>query len=77
MTGSNGAPDRRYEFGQGAVELLRNGEVVRVVVSGDLDMSTVERVRAAVERTSGLELELEVRVIGEPLTANGGSDARS
>jgi UDP-N-acetylmuramate dehydrogenase len=33
----------------------------------------IDEVRAAVERTSGLKLELEVRVIGEPLDAGHGA----
>jgi UDP-N-acetylmuramate dehydrogenase len=39
----------------------------------------IAEVRAAVERTSGVHLELEVRVIGEPLAARaeGGADVRS
>jgi UDP-N-acetylmuramate dehydrogenase len=34
----------------------------------------INEVRAAVERTSGVELELEVRVIGEPLAADAGGE---
>jgi UDP-N-acetylmuramate dehydrogenase len=34
----------------------------------------IEEVRAAVERTSGVKLELEVRVIGEPLPAARGGE---
>ena len=39
----------------------------------------IGEVRAAVERTSGVQLELEVRVIGEPLDAptKGSADDRS
>jgi len=47
MEDTNG---RRYEFGHGAVELAEDGELTKVVVSGDLDMSTVARVRLALER---------------------------
>jgi anti-sigma B factor antagonist len=46
MEGANG---RRYAFGHGAVELVHNGELTKVVVSGDLDTSTVARVRLALE----------------------------
>ncbi|HEY1317419.1 MAG TPA: STAS domain-containing protein [Gaiella sp.] len=49
MTGVNWLPDRRYEFGHGAVALERDGDLRRVVVSGDLDLSTVARVRLAIE----------------------------
>ncbi|HET6683847.1 MAG TPA: STAS domain-containing protein [Gaiella sp.] len=49
MEGANGLRGRRYEFGHGAVELVYDGEVTTVVVSGDLDLSTVGRVRLALE----------------------------
>ena len=49
MTAGNGLPNRRFEFGNGAVDVFRDGELTRIVLSGDLDLSTVGRVRVAVE----------------------------
>lgn len=49
MEGASWLPGRRHEFGHGAVELVSNGELTKVVVSGDLDLSTVARVRLALE----------------------------
>ena len=49
MTGAKRLPDRTYEFAHGAVKLERDSDVTRVVVSGDLDLSTVARVRLAIE----------------------------
>lgn len=50
MTRANGLPHRRYEFGYGGVEVKRDGDLTRLVVAGDLDLTTVARVRLAIER---------------------------
>lgn len=49
MEGAGRSSRRRYEFGHGAVELVPDGDLTKVVVSGDLDTSTVARVRLALE----------------------------
>ena len=49
MTRGNGAPSTRYEFGNGAAEIGRDADATRIVLSGDLDMSTAPRARAMVE----------------------------
>ena len=45
----NGAPPMRYELGNGSVEVGRDPDAMRIVLTGDLDMSTAPRVRAIVE----------------------------
>ena len=45
----NGAPPMRYELGNGSVEVGRDPAATRIVLTGDLDMSTVARVRPIVE----------------------------
>ena len=45
----NGAPPMRYELGNGSVEVGRDPGAMRIVLTGDLDMSTAPRVRAIVE----------------------------
>ena len=49
MTRGNGAPAMRYEFGSSAAEVGRDPDATRIVLTGDLDMSTAPRVRAIVE----------------------------
>ena len=49
MTLGNGAPPMRYEFGNGSVEVGRDPDATRIVLTGDLDMSTAPRARAIVE----------------------------
>ena len=49
MSRANGDPSRRYEFGNGAAEVLRDEETTRIVLAGDLDMSTVAQVQPIVE----------------------------
>lgn len=50
MNGANWLPHRRYEFGRGGVDVERDGDLTRLLVTGDLDLSTVGRVRLAIER---------------------------
>lgn len=50
MTGANWLPNRRYDFGRGGVEVERDGDLTRLLVTGDLDLSTVARGRLAIER---------------------------
>jgi anti-sigma B factor antagonist len=45
----NGLPAQRYQLGNGVVNVLRDGDLTRIVIVGDLDMSTVARVRLVVE----------------------------
>lgn len=49
MTRGNGAPSTRYEFGNGAAEVGGDPDATRIVLTGDLDMSTAPRARAMVE----------------------------
>ena len=49
MTRGNGAPAMRYEFGSSAAEVGRDPDATRIVLTGDLDMSTVPRARTIVE----------------------------
>ena len=49
MTGGNGAASMRHEFGNGAAEVARDPDATRIVLTGDLDMSTAPRARAIVE----------------------------
>ena len=49
MSVADGVPNRRYEFGSGVVDVLRGCDTTRIVLSGDLDLSTVARVRVAIE----------------------------
>ena len=49
MTRANGALSGPYEFEQGVAEVVRDPDVTRIVLTGDLDMSAVARVRAVVE----------------------------
>jgi len=50
MSRANGNPSRRSESGNGVAEVVRDAEMTRIVLAGDLDMSTVARVRPIVER---------------------------
>jgi anti-sigma B factor antagonist len=50
MTRVNGDSSRRYEFASGVAEVVRDADVTRIVLAGDLDMSTVAGVRLIVER---------------------------
>jgi len=49
MTRVSGAPSGPYEFGHGVVEVVRDPDATRIVLTGDLDMSAVARVRPIVE----------------------------
>jgi anti-sigma B factor antagonist len=49
MTLGNGAASMRYEFENGAAEVRRDSDATRIVLTGDLDMSTAPRARAIVE----------------------------
>jgi len=49
MMRSNGAPSMRYEFGNGTAEVGGDPDATRIVLTGDLDMSTAPRARAIVE----------------------------
>jgi anti-sigma B factor antagonist len=49
MTRVNGAPSEQYEFAHGVAEVVRDPDATRIVLTGDLDMSTVARVRPIVE----------------------------
>ena len=49
MTLGNGAASMRYEFENGAAEVRRDSDATRIVLTGDLDMSTVPRARTIVE----------------------------
>ena len=49
MTGGNGAASMRHEFGNGAAEVARDPDATRIMLTGDLDMSTAPRARAIVE----------------------------
>lgn len=49
MTLGNGALPMRYELGNGSVEVGRDADATRIVLTGDLDMSTAPRARAIVE----------------------------
>ncbi len=49
MTRANGALSGPYEFEQGVAEVVRDPDVTRIVLTGDLDMSAVARVRPIVE----------------------------
>ena len=49
MTGANGVPARRYHFGNGVADVVRDADLARIVLAGDLDTSTVQRVRLIVE----------------------------
>ena len=50
MPSVNWLPHRTYEFGRAGVEVERDGDLTRLSVTGDLDLSTVARVRLAIER---------------------------
>ena len=49
MMRGNGAPSMRYEFGNGTAEVVGDPDATRIVLTGDLDMSTAPRARAIVE----------------------------
>lgn len=49
MRVDDGAPPTRYELGSGSVEVGRDLDATRIVLTGDLDMSTAPRARAIVE----------------------------
>jgi anti-anti-sigma factor len=49
MTRADGAASRPDEFGHGVAEVVRETDATRIVLTGDLDMSTVARVRPIVE----------------------------
>ena len=49
MTRVNGAPSGQYEFEHGVVEVVRDPDATRIVLTGELDMSTVAWVRPIVE----------------------------
>jgi anti-anti-sigma factor len=57
MTGHNGVPARQDVFANDVADVVRDADLTQIVVSGDLDMSTVTRVRLVVEgaRESGPE----------------------
>jgi anti-sigma B factor antagonist len=40
---------RRYEFGGGVAEVVRDGALTRIALAGDLDMSTVARVQMIID----------------------------
>jgi anti-sigma B factor antagonist len=50
MTRVNGNPSRRYGFGQGVAEIVPEADLTRIVLVGDLDMSTVAQARPIIER---------------------------
>ena len=50
MTRVNGASSRRYTFGQGVAEIVPDADSTRIVLAGDLDMSTVGQARPIIER---------------------------
>lgn len=61
MNGANWLPHRRYELGRGRVDVERDGDLTRLLVTGDLDLSTVARVRLAIERAcEGAPAELVI-----------------
>jgi anti-sigma B factor antagonist len=49
MTRANGVPSGPHEFAQDVAEVIRDPDATRIVLTGDLDMSTVARVRPIVE----------------------------
>jgi anti-sigma B factor antagonist len=49
MRRANGASSGPHQFGQDVAEVIRDPDVTRIVLTGDLDMSTVARVRPIVE----------------------------
>ena len=50
MTRVNGSSSRQREFGQGVAEIAPHADLTRIVLSGDLDMSTVAQARPIIER---------------------------
>jgi anti-anti-sigma factor len=50
MTRVNGTSSRRYEFGHGVAEIVPDADLTRIVLAGDLDMSTVAQARLIIER---------------------------
>ena len=49
MTRADGAPSGPHEFAHEVAEVIRDPDATRIVLTGDLDMSTVARVRPIVE----------------------------
>lgn len=49
MTRVNGAPSGPHELGHGVAEIVRDPDATRIVLTGDLDMATVARVRPIIE----------------------------
>ena len=50
MTRVNGDLSRRNEVGHGVAEVVRDADLIRIVVAGDLDMSTVAKARPIIEK---------------------------
>ena len=50
MTRVNGDSSRRYECPHGVAQIVRDADATRIVLTGDLDMSTVAQARPIVER---------------------------